>query len=253
MNTQVFIQKFDEIANTKATLEADRTLGSTEEHPFSAERQSLHQPAMNLSMLSATQPAPDISELRTQSKVAIQHRNYTQALEILSVLISQQPNNAHHYNNRGLIYFQLGEIDQAIADYNRAIKLNRQLATAYNNRGNAYAAQGKLVAAIVNYDKAIDLNPVYLRAWINRGITFRDLEQYELALENFDYALYLGSLQGKILLERGRTYHLMGDWNCAISDYQQALSYLQESDCDIVLHRQAQAWLTQLLAPLMSA
>jgi len=42
-----------------------------------------------------------------------------------------------------------GEYEQAIKDYDKAIELNPEYATAYNNRGNAYAKLGE-------YDKAID-------------------------------------------------------------------------------------------------
>lgn len=179
--------------------------------------------------------------------------DYTEAIALLSQLIDRHLQNAVDYNNRGLIYFQSGELQKALRDYNTALQINPNLASAYNNRANYYAACGELAAAITDYDRAIDLNPSHVRAWINRGITLRDLGQYEEAIDNFEVALLFGQLEGHIWAERGRTYHLWGDWNCAIADYHRALTQLPSLDNtkDILGYRlrlQIQNWLNDLLS-----
>lgn len=193
--------------------------------------------------------------LRSLASGKAQQGDYVEAIVLLSQLIDRHPQNAVDYSNRGLVYFQSGQLNQAITDYNRAIQLNPQLSSAYNNRANYYAACGQLEEALIDYDQAIDLNPSYARAWINRGITLRDLGQYEQAIENFDIAGVLGQLEGHIYAERGRTYHLWGDWNCAIADYSRALTQLpQEGTCSSDparrLRVQVETWLNQLLSPL---
>lgn len=182
--------------------------------------------------------------------------NYSDAIALLSHLIDRHPDNAIDYNNRGLVYFQSGQLLRAIADYDKAIQLDPQLASAYNNRANFYAAGGHLTAALFDYDCALDLNPSYVRGWINRGITLRELGRYEEAIENFDVAAVLGQLQGNIYAERGRTYHLWGDWNLAIADYQRALTYDDRHQvrsspvANSRLRLQVESWLSQLLSPL---
>jgi len=42
-------------------------------------------------------------------------------------LIDRHPHNAINYNNRGLVYFQSSQLNQALADYNTAIQLNPHL------------------------------------------------------------------------------------------------------------------------------
>ncbi|MDZ8139711.1 MAG: tetratricopeptide repeat protein [Nostoc sp. DedQUE04] len=193
------------------------------------------------------------SDLRSCALRLAQQKDYTEAIALLSQLIFRHPDNAVDYNNRGLIYFQSGEREKALYDYNTALKLNPYLASAYNNRANYYAACGELAVAIADYDRAIDLKPHHVRAWINRGITWRDLGQYEVAIENFELALLLGQLEGHIWAERGRTYHLWGDWNCAIADYRRALTQLPslDNDKDITgcrLRLQLENWLDELLS-----
>jgi tetratricopeptide (TPR) repeat protein len=192
------------------------------------------------------------SYLRSCALQLAQQGNYTDAIALLSELINRHPHNAVDYNNRGLIYFQSGEMQKALRDYNAALKFNPHLASAYNNRANYYAACGELSAALADYDRAIDFNPRHVRAWINRGITLRDLGQYEQAIENFDIVLLFGQLEGHIWAERGRTYHLWGDWNCAIADYRRALTQLPALDSkrDVLgdrLRLQIENWLDELL------
>lgn len=194
------------------------------------------------------------SGLRQIARAKAQQGDYADAIKILTRLIRRNSDSANDYNNRGLVYFQSGQPDKAIADYNKALQLNPYLAGAYNNRANYYAAQGQLEAAIADYEKTLDLNPVHIRAWINQGITFRDMGLYERAIENFDFALRLGWLEGHIYAERGRTYHLLGDWNYAIADYRRALEQLPQPNLSNFapgtrLRQQVENWLKELLSP----
>jgi tetratricopeptide (TPR) repeat protein len=222
----------------KRQLDSGRTTAKSPAKPSSVERQP--------ELLKSD------SYLRAWASQKAQQGNYAEAIALLNQLLNRNPQNAIDYNNRGLVYFQAGQLDRAIADYDKALAINPRLAKAYNNRANYYAACGDLEAAIADYDQALDLNPSYVRAWLNRGITLRDLNRYDQAVENFDIALLLGQLEGHIYAERGRTYHLWGDWNCCVADYRRALTLLPEefestSDPAIRLRSQVETWLNQLL------
>ncbi len=54
---------------------------------------------------------------------------------------------------------RVGKLDEAIALYNRVIKINPNFAWAYNNLGDAFVKQGNLDEAIVEYRRAIEINP----------------------------------------------------------------------------------------------
>lgn len=186
--------------------------------------------------------------LRREAREKARAGDYNAAIAILTCLIDRNPADAANYNNRGLFYFQSGQVEKAIADYNMALQLNPRLDSAYNNRANYYAAVGKLVEAISDYERAIDLNFGNIRARINQGITFRQLGLYELALESFDFALILGDrLCDHIYAERGRTYHLQGDWNSAIADYRRVLFELPTSEIDLRLRLRVETWFNDLL------
>ncbi len=200
--------------------------------------------------------------LRQRALYAAQNGDCAFALKGFNHLIKHNPHSAADYNNRGLVYFQLGHLTEALADYSVAIRLDPNLANVYNNRANYYAALGEMMRAIEDYDQAIRIDPMNVRAWINQGITFREMELYEQAIENFSYALDINQhnddvtsqkmLNGHILAERGHAHHLVGDWNCAIADYYRAHDILADQEIyteigpSFHLQQQLKAWLNEL-------
>ena len=58
----------------------------------------------------------------------------------------------------------------AIADYTKAIELGSTNPAAYNNRGNARAENNDRDGAIADYTRAIELKPDYARAYYNRAM-----------------------------------------------------------------------------------
>ena len=76
--------------------------------------------------------------------------------------------DAPYYNRaqaRGLKNDKAG----AIADYTKAIELGSTNPAAYNNRGNARAENNDRDGAIADYTRAIELKPDYARAYYNRA------------------------------------------------------------------------------------
>ncbi len=72
------------------------------------------------------------------------------------------------FTGRGNIYLNKQQYDRAIEDYNRAIRLKPDATNLYN-RGNAYYGKRQFDRAIEDYNQAIRLNPNDANAWFNRG------------------------------------------------------------------------------------
>jgi tetratricopeptide (TPR) repeat protein len=95
------------------------------------------------------------------------------------------------YNNRGNARKALGDLTGALADYNRAIALNPQYATAYLNRALVREAQGDLKGAQADYDQAIALNPQDATAYLSRSLVRKAQGDLEGAQADYDQATML--------------------------------------------------------------
>jgi tetratricopeptide (TPR) repeat protein len=78
------------------------------------------------------------------------------------------------YTNRGVEYEIKKDYDRALADHERAIKVDPKNPAAYMNRGNTYLAKQDYERAVADFDQAIKLNPKYAEAFFNRGIAKRN-------------------------------------------------------------------------------
>lgn len=79
--------------------------------------------------------------------------------------IKLAPTIAKIYNNRGTN--RLGTPELALEDYTAAIRIDPNYAVAYTSRGECYQLMGKHDEAIRDFDQAIKLAPQYMHAMYN--------------------------------------------------------------------------------------
>src|SRR5215510_7245666 len=72
---------------------------------------------------------------------------------------AQSPRAAEDHHKRGLALGKQGELDRAIAEFDKAIELNPRLADAWCNRGIAYYSKGDSDRAMADLSQAIALDP----------------------------------------------------------------------------------------------
>lgn len=64
---------------------------------------------------------------------------------------------AANHNNRGVLHYAAGNIDDALADFTEAVQLNDTLMFAHINRGNILNLREQWAQAISAFDRAIEL------------------------------------------------------------------------------------------------
>ena len=148
---------------------------------------------------------------------------YENAILRYEKAINLKPDYAEAYYNRGVTYGKLGESEKAIADYSKAIELKPDLVEAYNNRGIAYDDLGESKKAIADYSKAIELKPDYAYAYNNRGVTYRKLGESEKAIADYSKAIELKPDYAEAYNNRGVAYDDLGESEKAIADYSKAI------------------------------
>jgi len=95
------------------------------------------------------------------------------------------------YINRGVEYGKKGQLDEAIAEFQEALKLNPDSVNAHGNLGIAYVKQGRYDEGIAEYKEAIRLDPDNADAHHNLGLAYRDLGQADEAIAEFETYLLL--------------------------------------------------------------
>jgi len=133
------------------------------------------------------------------------------------------PNSAVAYLNRGVEYYQNGELDRAIADFDKAISIDPDFAEAYNDRGLCYTTKGDRDQAISDFDRSIQLKPDFTEAYSNRGTVYKSKNEFDRAIKDYDEAIRLKSDFAAAYNNRGDVYHLIGNLLRAINEYDKAL------------------------------
>ncbi len=77
---------------------------------------------------------------------------------------TQNPKLAEYYYYRGNVSYHMDKYDDAIMDFDLAIKLRRNYADAYYNRGLAFDGKGLLRQALGDLRKALTCNAFSLSA-----------------------------------------------------------------------------------------
>ena len=83
------------------------------------------------------------------------------------------------FNIFGALFAAQNQLNNAIKNYQKAIKINPSYAQAYNNLGVALQKLNKLDDAIFQYNKAINLKNDFPEAYNNLGNAYLDLNKPE--------------------------------------------------------------------------
>ena len=199
-------------------------------------------------------PVPDPQGAEVLLVRARLRRNTQQpqeAVDILTKAIELHPDEEVLYYERALTYVELGESEQALADYAAAIEQKPDFAEALNNRAALLAELGRYDEAAAGFGKVIEANSQDALAYRNRGLAYHDLQEFELAIADYDRALKLEPnsvdnwfMCGNACLEAGRTEDAIRCFTAVIYlNPQEARAFLRRSTAyeqlgknDVALH-----------------
>lgn len=108
------------------------------------------------------------------------HYYFTKALE-------ENPEYDEAYFWRAIVNQEMGDPKLAIKDYTKAIEIN-PIAKYINNRGMSYMILEDLENAMENFDQALKVDPGYSKAWFNKGHLYQRLGENDKACDCFNKA-----------------------------------------------------------------
>ena len=99
---------------------------------------------------------------------------------------------------------KIKDYKSALANYNKAIKLNPLFYEAYIRRGNTYIQMKDFPKAEYDFSKAIQMKRKEFKGYFNRGKLFLNLKRFEAAIDDLREATYLKP-------DHAQSYRLLGD------------------------------------------
>ena len=130
---------------------------------------------------------------------------------------------AEDYFERGNIKLSGGDLDGAIADYYKSIKLKPDYEVAYLGLMMAKSAKSDSDDALSIFDKFIEIKPDHMEAYIVRGIVKSAKNDLDGAIFDYDKAIELKPDDSAAYNFRGIARDLKGDSNGALADYDKAI------------------------------
>ena len=146
--------------------------------------------------------------------------------------------------NEGVDRCDAGDLEGAIAAFNKALEIDPKYHGAWNGLGNALNNLDRNSEAIAAFDQALEITgDQFWEAWANRGIVFFNSGRYIEAIQNWDeglqkyqpsnrdYRLACGTLhqrKGQVHYEHGKqTTTYFEFFHKAKASYEQARAFLK--------------------------
>jgi tetratricopeptide (TPR) repeat protein len=114
---------------------------------------------------------------------------YDEAIYYYDKALQLNEDNEEILSNKGVALFNLDRREEAKNCFAKALKMRPSYEKAWNNLGVVMRAEGKLPEALRCYNQAIKANPFYKNAWYNKGFILEDMGELEEALKYYNKAI----------------------------------------------------------------
>lgn len=182
-----------------------------------------------------------------QAAVAFRQGQMAEALRLYDAALTDttlsNERRANILTDRGVVRGRSGRIPEAVADFNKAIKLFPEFPVVYNNRGSLLVRIGANEEALRDFDRALQLAPGYAAAYSNRAGALVKLNRYDDAVEAYTSAIRLTPAIVEPLAGRAGAYIALQRPRAALRDLTRAiatdarfsLGYRQRADAYLAL------------------
>jgi tetratricopeptide (TPR) repeat protein len=184
---------------------------------------------------------PSFHALRAEIKIdhfdpVIGSHGYQDILSDINIAIALDDQNHKYYRIRGEFLKQMGEMEQAMEDFDSMIRLSPKEDNAYTNRGLLKMSQYEYRGAALDFTKSILLNPEMECNYRYRGLCYNNLNNLGDAYKDFSKSIEMLSVKlkdaaeaqqlrntlGETYILRGHCLNLMGNNAQACRDFLRA-------------------------------
>ena len=131
--------------------------------------------------------------------------------------------NYEYFFNRAQDKFELTDYEEAILDYNKALKLSpTEICLVYSMRGNAKRNLGDFDGAISDQNKALDFDPLFADGYFNRGIANFKKGDFDGAIQDYSQVIKIKPKDSDALFNRANVKKEIGEMKGACEDWRKA-------------------------------
>jgi len=145
-----------------------------------------------------------------------------EALADYNAAIKLKP-DAALYNSRAKLYFNQQKYQQAMEDYNRAIALDKTKGEYFINRGAVYALTGAFQEALQDFNKGLELTPDHANGYKNRSLVYQSLQQWDNAYNDVEKYLTMHPEDADLWYEKGRLNNIKNRHQEALQDLNRSI------------------------------
>ena len=126
------------------------------------------------------------NEGRLEEAVAI----YTKIIEAVPDKTGNIPAVIHKH--RGMAYFAMNKLEEAIDDFEMSIQADPKAFRSYYYKAIVYSIQKKYSEAVECYTKSLEINEFQAHTNFRRAMAYYELGEYEKSMNDLDVAIKLG-------------------------------------------------------------
>ena len=162
------------------------------------------------------------SILTNLSATLIKLNKYQEAQDLITNILSTNPNDPVTHLNQGNIFLKLHNLVAASREFLLAINIQPNYPEAYNNYAFVLQRLGKYDEALVQYEKAIFLKSDYVEAFYNSVQCFIQLKKFNDAIHLIEKALIVNPKYDDLFI----TYISLKQQTCDWFNFDKSLSEL---------------------------
>lgn len=152
----------------------------------------------------------------------LQQGRAADAFSILEPLAREVPGDAGIRTHRGLALQELGRLDEALADFDLALRLKPDHKLSLLYRGNLLLQAARPGQALENYDRLLRMSPDNDEAWFRRGSALWLLDRFEEALASYRKSLSLNPNRFGAAFNSGTTLLKLEHYDEAYAAFERA-------------------------------
>jgi len=184
----------------------------------------LGNPATDLQTLDAAfSESERAAEFLNAGTDFFQQGQFEAALTNYEAAVKLLPEDETAHFNHALALARLGKSDEAVAAYKEALRLFPDYAEAHNNLGKLLASQGRLAEASEHASQAIALTPENALAQNNFGTLLVRQGRLDEAVKHFSEAVRLMPDYLEARCNLGNAYATQGKYDLAAAEFQSVL------------------------------